>query len=275
MPTLLMGALLVGLTPAAPNLFLAGSTEATLTPERPGHEFVTLARYPDRHPSAAAPPGTPDRHPSAAAAPGTPELSIAQTKRVQEAAQVLKDIHAAPDKDIPQDLWEKASCVLVVPSLKRAAFIFGGEYGKGLMSCRRNGEWSAPVFMLVGKGSWGLQIGAEAIDLVLLVMNDGGMEKLLKNKVSLGGEASVAAGPVGRDARAATDAQMTAEILSYSRTHGLFAGINLSGGVIKPDDDDNHDLYGAKMNAASVVKDTTMTPPAATDPFMAALKRSM
>ena len=134
MPTLLMGALLVGLTPAAPNLFLAGSTEATLTPERPGHEFVTLARYPDRHPSAAAAPGTPDRH---------SELSTAQTKRVQEAAQVLKDIHAAPDKDIPQDLWEKASCVLVVPSLKKAAFIFGGEYGKGLMSCRRSGKWKS------------------------------------------------------------------------------------------------------------------------------------
>ena len=255
MRPLLMGVLLVGLTPAARDLFLPGSM-APVTPKHAA-EFVT-----------------PDPSPSAGAALGTLDLSTAETKRVQEAAQVLKDIHAAPDKDIPQDLWDKASCVLVVPSLKKAAFIFGGEYGKGLMSCRRSGQWSAPVFMEVGKGSWGLQIGAEAIDLVLLVMNDGGMEKLLKNKVSLGGEASVAAGPVGRDARAATDAQMTAEILSYSRTHGLFAGINLSGGVIKPDDDDNHDLYGAKMNAASVIKDT-MTSPAATEPFMAALKRGM
>src|SRR5262245_45297324 len=180
-------------------------------------------------------------------------LSTSETKRIQEAAQVLKAIHSVPDKDIPQDLWDKASCVLVVPGLKKAAFVFGGEYGKGLMSCRRSDGWSAPVFMHVGKGSWGLQIGAQSIDLVLLVMNDGGMQKLLKNKVSLGAEASIAGGPVGRDARAATDAQMKAEILSYSRTQGLFAGINLSGGVVKPDDDDNADLYGAGTSAASVI----------------------
>jgi lipid-binding SYLF domain-containing protein len=253
MRTLLMGMLLVAMTPSARDLFLPGGSAL----------------------------GTPDRHPwapqsvagSASASPAAPDLSTAETKRVHEAAQVLKDIHAAPDRDIPQDLWEKASCVLVVPSLKKAAFIFGGEYGKGLMSCRRRGTWSAPVFMLVGKGSWGLQIGAESIDLILLVMNEGGMEKLLKNKVSLGAEASVAGGPVGRDARAATDAQLTAEILSYSRTQGLFAGFNLSGGVVKPDDDDNHDLYGAKTSAASVVASTTITPPAATAPFMAALER--
>jgi SH3 domain-containing YSC84-like protein 1 len=162
---------------------------------------------------------------------------------------------------------------MVVPSLKKAAFVFGGEYGKGLMSCRHNDTWSAPVFMHVGKGSWGLQIGAQSIDLVLLVMNDGGMQKLLKNKVSLGAEASVAAGPVGRDARAATDAQLKAEILSYSRTQGLFAGINLSGGVIKPDDDDNADLYGANTTAAAIVANTTITPPPATDSFMTALTR--
>ena len=200
-------------------------------------------------------------------------LSTAETKRIQEAAQVLKEIHATPDKDIPQDLWTKASCVLVVPGLKKAAFVVGGEYGKGLMSCRHGESWSAPVFMQVGKGSWGLQIGAQSIDLVLLVMNEGGMQKLLKNKVSLGVEASVAAGPVGRDARAATDAQMKAEILSYSRTQGIFAGINLSGGVIKPDDDSNADLYGAGMSAASVTSGTITTPPAVTAPFMGALAR--
>src|SRR6185295_1050820 len=111
--------------------------------------------------------------------------------------------------------------------------IFGGEYGKGLMSCRNNGVWSAPIFMRIGKGSWGLQIGAQSIDLVLLVMNRTGVDKLLGNKVTLGAEASIAAGPVGRDARAATDAQMTAEILSYSRTQGLFAGINLSATTTK------------------------------------------
>jgi len=201
------------------------------------------------------------------------DLSTKEAKRIQEAATVLKEIHAVPDKDIPQDLWEKAECVLVVPSLKKAAFVVGGEYGNGLMSCKHNGEWSAPVFMQVGKGSWGLQIGAQTIDLVLLVMNKSGMEKMLRNKVSLGAEASVAAGPVGRDARAATDAQMKAEILSYSRTQGLFAGINLSGGVVKPDTDANTDLYGPKVTATDVVMANNVKVPDAAAPFIAALRR--
>jgi len=208
-----------------------------------------------------------------AAAVSAADVSTSETKRIQEAAQVLKEIHAVPDKDIPQELWDKAACVIVVPSLKKAAFVFGGEYGKGLMSCRHEGAWGAPVFMHIGKGSWGLQIGAQSIDLVLLVMNEGGMEKMLRNKVSLGAEASIAAGPVGRDARAATDAQMKAEILSYSRTQGLFAGINLSGGVVKPDEDDNADLYGAGKSAADVINSTATPPPAVTEPFMAALRR--
>ncbi len=200
-------------------------------------------------------------------------LNTAQVKRVEEAAQVLRDIHAVPDKDIPQELWERAACVIVVPSMKKAAFVIGGEYGKGLMSCRHNNAWSAPVFMEVGKGSWGLQIGAQSIDLVLLVMNQPGADKLLKNKVTLGAEASIAGGPVGRDARAATDAQMKAEILSYSRTQGLFAGINLSGGVVRPDADSNVDLYGASAVPANVVSDARITPPASTLPFMKALER--
>src|SRR5262245_21101674 len=206
-------------------------------------------------------------------AAGAASLSTAETKRIQEAAQVLKDIHAVPDKDIPQELWSKAACVIVVPGLKKAAFVIGGEYGKGLMSCRHGETWSAPVFMHVGKGSWGLQIGAQSIDLVLLVMNESGMQKMLKNKVSLGVEASIAGGPVGRDARAATDAQMKAEILAYSRTQGLFAGVNLSGGVVKPDDDDNADLYGAGTAAATVVNSTSTAPPAVTAAFMEALAR--
>jgi len=201
-------------------------------------------------------------------------LSTKETKRVQEAATVLKEIHAVPDKDIPQELWEKAECVIVVPGLKKAAFVIGGEYGNGLMSCKHNGDWGAPVFMQVGKGSWGLQIGAQSIDLVLLVMNKSGMEKMLKNKVSLGAEASIAAGPVGRDARAATDAQMKAEILSYSRTQGLFAGINLSGGVVRPDEDDNADLYGKSISARDVVMGGTVKAPAVTEPFMMALRRN-
>jgi len=201
------------------------------------------------------------------------DLSTKEASRVQEAATVLREIHGVPDKDIPQDLWEKAACVLVVPSLKKAALVVGGEYGKGLMSCRHDGEWSAPIFMRVEKGSWGLQIGAQSIDLVLLVMNSKGMEKILRNKVSLGVEASVAAGPVGRDARAATDAQMTAEILSYSRTQGLFAGINLSGGVVRADADDNVDLYGKTIAPKDVVMTGTVKAPAVADAFMTALRR--
>jgi len=193
--------------------------------------------------------------------------------RIDESAAVLTEIHAAPDKDIPQELWDRATCVIVIPSVKKAAFVFGGEYGKGLMSCRNGGAWSAPVFMQLQKGSWGLQIGAQSIDLVLLVSNERGMKKLLGNKVTLGAEASVAAGPVGRDARAATDAQMNAEILSYSRTQGLFAGINLSGGVLKPDTDDNQDLYGKKLKAADVLTGGTVKAPAATAAFMKALLR--
>jgi len=201
------------------------------------------------------------------------DVSTRQAERIREAATVLNEIHAVPDKDIPQELWTRAECVIVVPSLKKAAFVIGGEYGKGLMSCRHSGEWSAPIFMQVGKGSWGLQIGAQSIDLVLLVMNASGMEKMLRNKVSLGAEASIAAGPVGRDARAATDAQMKTEILSYSRTQGLFAGINLSGGVVKPDVEDNADLYGSKASPRDVVMRGTVKAPAVTEPFMTALKR--
>jgi len=201
------------------------------------------------------------------------DLPSKEAKRVQEAATVLKEIHAVPDKDIPQELWEKAECVMVIPSLKKAAFVVGGEYGGGLMSCRHNGGWSAPVFMRVEKGSWGLQIGAQSIDLVLLVMNKSGTEKLLKNKVTLGAEASAAAGPVGRDARAATDAQMKAEILSYSRTQGLFAGVNLSGGAIRPDTDANAHLYGQNVTPTDVVMSGTVKPTAGTEPFMNALRR--
>ena len=192
--------------------------------------------------------------------------------RIDESATVLTEIHTAPDKDVPKELWDRAACGIVIPSLKKAAFVIGGEYGKGLMSCRKGGAWSAPVFMRLEKGSWGLQIGAQSIDLVLLVNNESGMKKLLGNKVTLGAEASVAAGPVGRDARAATDAQMKAEILSYSRAQGLFAGINLSGGVLRPDSDDNEDVYGKNVTPTAVLTGNT-APPAATQPFMNALRR--
>jgi lipid-binding SYLF domain-containing protein len=207
------------------------------------------------------------------AAPEPADISTREANRIQEAAAVLREIHGVPDKDVPDELWDGAECVIVVPSVKKAAFVIGGEYGKGLMSCKHEGAWGAPIFMQLGKGSWGLQIGAQTIDLVLLVMNKSGMEKMLRNKVTLGAEASVAGGPVGRDARAATDAQMKAEILSYSRTQGLFAGVNISGGVVKADDEDNKDLYGSAASAREVVMKGTTPPPPVTEPFMTALRR--
>jgi lipid-binding SYLF domain-containing protein len=198
-------------------------------------------------------------------------VSTQETDRIRDAAAVLGEIHGQPDRDVPQELWEKAQCVIVIPSLKKAAFVFGGEYGKGLMSCRHDGKWSAPVFMQLEKGSWGAQIGAESIDLVLLVMNHRGMDKMLQDKVSLGADASAAAGPVGRTATAATDAQLSAEIMSYSRAQGLFAGIDLSGGVLKADRDANRNLYGRSISAREVLSDGTRVPEV-TEPFMKALR---
>ncbi len=211
------------------------------------------------------------------AAPGVAAAKADAAKhasRINEAATVLREIHAAPDKDIPQQLWDNAQCVIKsFRRLKKAAFVVGGErWQPGLMSCRHEGSWTAPIFMDIGKGSWGLQIGAQSIDLVLLVNNKSGMEKMLRDKVSLGVEASAAAGPVGRDARAATDAQMKAEILSYSRTQGLFAGVNLSGGVVKANHDDNADLYGETAPRDVVMLGSTKAP-AVTEPFMLALQR--
>ncbi|HVH27469.1 MAG TPA: lipid-binding SYLF domain-containing protein [Vicinamibacterales bacterium] len=200
------------------------------------------------------------------------DLSTGAVDRINNAATALREIHAIPDKDIPQELWEKAACVMVVPNLKKAAFIFGGEFGKGLMSCRQGGGWSAPIFMELQKGSWGLQIGAQSVDLVMLVMNQNGVNKLLKNKVSLGADASVAAGPVGRTAHASTDAQLQSEILSWSRAQGLFAGIDLSGGVLKPDTNDNAELYGQNVSPEEVVAGRVQAP-ARMQPFMDALKR--
>jgi SH3 domain-containing YSC84-like protein 1 len=199
-------------------------------------------------------------------------VSSAQRDRIRESAAVLNDIRGEPDKDVPQDLWDKAKCVIVIPSLKKAAFVFGGEYGKGMMSCRHDEVWSAPVFMELEKGSWGLQIGGESIDLVLLVMHQSGMDKLLQDKVSLGADASATAGPVGRTAQAATDAQMAAEIVSYSRSQGLFAGIDVSGGVLKADVEANRELYGQRISARQVLSGGTKVPVEATA-FMTALKR--
>jgi len=199
-----------------------------------------------------------------------------EIKRLGDAAAVLSELRGTPDSDIPEDLWNKAQCVLVIPSMKKAAFIFGGEVGSGVMSCRGAKGWSAPVFMHLAKGSFGLQIGAEQVDLVLLVMNQRGADKLLQNKVSLGTDASLAAGPVGRSASAATDAQMKAELLSYSRSQGVFAGIDLSGGTLQPDTDADARAYGSGVTARAIVEGTRhVVVPAAAQSFVRALGRDV
>jgi len=197
--------------------------------------------------------------------------SAAEADRLREAAAVVRELRSAPDRGIPEELWEGAECVVVIPSMKKAAFVFGGEYGRGMMSCRSANGWSAPLFMQLAKGSWGLQIGAEAVDLVLLVRNRRGVDSLLDNKVSLGVDASVAAGPVGRTGRAGTDAAMRAQILSYSRSRGLFAGIDLSGGVLRPDTDANDEFYGRRLAARDVLSGSAATTDVAARDFISAL----
>jgi lipid-binding SYLF domain-containing protein len=211
-----------------------------------------------------------------AASTGFAEVSKDQVKRLNESATILTELRDAPDKGIPADLWEKARCVVVIPSLKKAAFVVGGEYGAGVMSCRHGNDWSAPVFMELAKGSWGLQIGAEQVDLVLIVMNQRGVDKLLQDKVSLGTDASVAAGPVGRAATAATDAQMHAEMLAYSRAQGLFAGIDISGGVLKPDKEANQHAYGPDNSPQDLISGTGhVVVPAAARSFVRSLNRDV
>jgi lipid-binding SYLF domain-containing protein len=176
--------------------------------------------------------------------------------KLNDAAMVLTELRNTPE-GIPDSIWSKAHCVLVIPSLKKAGFIVGGEHGSGVMSCRHGNMWGAPVFMEMTKASAGLQAGVSSTDLVLVVMNEKGAEKLLNNKVTLGADASVAAGPVGRSASAATDAQLSAEMLSYSRSKGLFAGVNLSGGSLNPDKSENERAYGPNASAREIALGTT------------------
>jgi len=193
-----------------------------------------------------------------------------QTKddeRLRNSGTVLKEILDVPDS-IPQDLLDKADCVVVFPSVLKAAFIVGGSYGRGAMSCRKGenfrGPWGAPTMMALEGGSFGFQIGGEATDFVLLVMNERGASGILASKVKLGGDASVAAGPVGRDASADTDATLRAEILSYSRARGLFAGVSLEGSTIRPDNGDNRRVYGREIPARDIVlAGVVAAPPAA------------
>jgi lipid-binding SYLF domain-containing protein len=186
-------------------------------------------------------------------------------KRLNDAALVLSEVMDAPDKGIPQELLEKAHCIVIVPDLKTAAFVVGGKYGKGYLSCRNTGRtgWSAPGTVRIEGGSVGFQIGASSTDLIMLVMSERGADKLLSSKFTLGGEGSVAAGPVGRTVTAQTDAQMRADILSWSRTQGLFAGVALEGATLREDLDDNATLYGEKLENRDIVTKGVRAPKAA------------
>lgn len=186
-------------------------------------------------------------------------------KRLDEAAAVFAEIMATPDKGIPQDLLANAHCIVIVPGLKTAAFVFGGKYGKGYVSCRSKSGvgWSAPGTVRIEGGSVGFQIGGSETDLIMLVMSERGADKLLSSKFTLGAEGSVAAGPVGRTATAQTDVQMHAEILSWSRSQGLFAGLALEGATLRQDLDDNATLYGTKLENRQIVTTSVSTPKAA------------
>lgn len=191
---------------------------------------------------------------------GEKKASTTVGDRVVAAAVVLKEIAGIPEKGIPTDLLNKCECVAVIPSLKKGGFIFGAAYGKGLMSCRTNngeGPWSAPSMIQLQGGSFGLQIGAQAVDMMLVIMNLSGLESLLDSKFTLGGDASVAAGPVGRTAAAETDAWMSAKILAYSRSRGLFGGLVIKGGTLRPDNDANHVLYGRDVRPRGILLNPT------------------
>ena len=196
--------------------------------------------------------------------------------RINAAANVMKEILGIPD-GIPKDLLNKAYCIVIYPSVKKAAFIVGGSYGRGLITCRKgrdfSGPWSAPSMFALEAGSVGFQIGGQATDFVLLVMNDSGANSVMSSKVKLGGDASVAAGPVGRDAAAATDIVLKAEILSYSRAQGLFAGVSLEGSTLRSDDGANKTLYGKELSAKEIVREGRVPPPASARRLLALLNR--
>src|SRR5689334_9146612 len=191
-------------------------------------------------------------------------------ERLQSSVDVLHSIMNTPDKGIPEEVLNDAKCILVVPNLIKGGFIFGGKHGRGVASCRTSDGWSAPAFVSIGGGSWGLQIGVEGVDLVMLVMNDQGFQHLLSSKFALSGEGSVAAGPVGRHASAGTDWKMNTEVLTYSRSKGVFAGLTLEGAVIQQDDDSTRAIYGKHMTFRNILSGKAKTP-ASADAFMKAV----
>jgi SH3 domain-containing YSC84-like protein 1 len=200
-----------------------------------------------------------------------------ERERVENAGKVMHEILDVPD-DIPQNLLDKARCVVVVPSVLKAAFVVGAAYGRGAMVCRTGkdftGPWGAPSMFALEGGSIGFQIGGEATDFVFLIMNDRGANSLMKSKVKLGGDASVAAGPVGRTASADTDALMRAEILTYSRARGVFAGVSLEGSTLRPDGSANRNLYGKSLSAQEIVRESKVTAPPAAEELIHRLQKA-
>src|SRR5215471_15810611 len=194
--------------------------------------------------------------------------------RVESAATVLNEIMAAPDKGIPEEILGSAKCIAVVPSLLKGGFIFGGAHGKGVATCRTADGWSAPAPFTVTGGSFGLQIGVQGVDLVMVIMNDKGMQALLSSKFKLGADASAAAGPVGRHAEASTDWKMRAEVLTYSRARGLFAGVTVNGAVIKEDEDATRELYGRLVPFKTILTGAVATPQGG-EPFVAAIRKAV
>jgi lipid-binding SYLF domain-containing protein len=207
----------------------------------------------------------------ALAADDQPKESKA-TDRLQAAADVLNEIQSAPDSGIPNEILGSAECVAVVPSMLKGGFIVGAKYGRGLASCRTAKGWSAPAFFMVTGGSVGFQIGGQAVDLVMLIMNNDGMQHLLSSKFALGADASVAAGPVGRHAEGNTDWKMRSEVLTYSRARGVFAGVSLNGAVVKQDKDTTREFYGHMVTSKSSLTGA-VDPPAGANPFLTTLAK--
>jgi SH3 domain-containing YSC84-like protein 1 len=193
-------------------------------------------------------------------------------KRIDESAKVLNEIMATPDKAIPDKVMSHAKCVAVIPSMVKIAVGFGGNHGKGVATCRTPNGWSAPAPITITGGSWGLQLGGQAVDLVMIITNDQGMEHLLSSKFKLGADASAAAGPVGRDTGADTDLKMRADVLTYSRARGLFAGIDLSGAAITQDKDETRTLYGSFVPFSDILNGK-VKPTTASEPFLAAVRK--
>lgn len=191
--------------------------------------------------------------------------------RLNSAGVVLHEIMATPDKGIPEDVLEHAKCVAVVPNLMKGGFVFGAKHGKGVATCRTAKGWSAPAFITISGGSWGLQIGVEAVDLVLIIQNEKGMQRLLSSNFQLGGDASAAAGPVGRHASAGTDWRLDTEVLTYSRAKGAFAGLTLEGASIRQDDDSRRAIYGPKVTTRALLLGK-VTAPVVAEPFLSAMR---